>query len=221
MNKKRPGNSRQAKGTDRHNRNHHINHHQNQKPGAVRSRPSARPGQGRGEAIGFRFVERSTEVQEEVAVVQEIGPFRVLIAVHRPRFRGRAERAAALEGWDVTALLNKQDPVGQVAKPPRPPDLLVLSGDFGRQRDYAIFRAVQRWRSQGMKLIGLVEDCETAPEGYPDSAPGKMCDVCLPPPYRAADLRALFSQLYEEIRGEPAPSPQSKASEDEDEEESQ
>lgn len=140
-----------------------------------------------------------------------------MIAVHRPRYRGRAERAAALTGWQVTALLNKQDPVGMVAKPPRPPDLLILSGDFGRQRDYAIFRAVQPWRDQGMKLIGLVDDCETPPEGYPDSVPERLCDVCLPPPYKTADLRALFSRLYTEMRGRPAPPPLRASSADEDE----
>ena len=136
-------------------------------------------------------------------------PFRILIAVHRPRYRGRAERAAALVGWEVVSLLNKQDVVGQVAKLPRPPDLVVLSGDFGRQRDYAIFRAIQQWRSQGMCLIGLVEDCGTAPEAFPESVPSQLCDVCVPPPYKTIDLRALYTRLFEEIRGAPAPPPRS------------
>lgn len=133
--------------------------------------------------------------------------FRIVIAIHRPRYRSRVERAVALQGWDITSLLNKQDAVGQVAKPPRPPDLLILSGDFGRQKNYAIFRAVQAWRSQGMKLIGIMDDCETAPEGFPDSIPSKMCDLCLTPPYTAADFREIFSRLYEEMRGKPAPPP--------------
>jgi hypothetical protein len=140
-----------------------------------------------------------------------------VIAVHRPRFRGRATRAAALVGWDVTALLNKQDPVGLCAKPPRPPDLLVLSGDFGRQKDLAIFRAVQQYRSRGLRVIGLIDDCKTAPEGFPDSIPTRLCDVCLEPPYRTADLRALFSRLYEQIRGEPAPPPVTRNAADEEE----
>jgi len=139
--------------------------------------------------------------------------------VHRPRFRGRTERAAALEGWEVTALLNKQDPVGLVAKPPRPPDLLILSGDFGRQRDYAIFRAVQPWRARGMKLIGLVDDCETAPEGFPDSIPEQLCDVCLVPPYKTAELRAVLTRLYEQLRGKPAPTPLQSSVKDEEAEE--
>jgi len=172
------------------------------------------------QGAGFDIIERrpSHTASPEPATTQETtpGPFRVLIAIHRPRYRGRAQRAADLTGWEVTALLNKQDPVGQVARPPRPPDLLLLSGDFGRQRDYAIFRAVQPWRRQGMRLIGLVDDCETAPEGHPDSAPERLCDVCLPPPYKTADLRALLERLYTELRGEPAPPPKSRATDDDE-----
>ena len=147
------------------------------------------------------------------------GPFRIVIAVHRPRYRGRCERAAALEGWEVTSLLNRQDPVGLVAKKPGPPDLLILSGDFGRQKDYAIFRAVQPWREKGMRLVGLADDCETPPEGFPDSAPQAVCDVCLAPPYTAVELRAVFARLYTEMRGKPAPPPmKASAAPEEDEE---
>lgn len=142
----------------------------------VRNTPRPIPPRPKEAGLLFDIVERKVETGPFT------GPFRVLIAVHRPRFRGRSERAAALQGWQVTALLNKQDPVGQCAKAPRPPDLLVLSGDFGRQKDYAIFRAVQPYRAKGMKLIGLVEDCEAAPEGHPDSVPEKLCDICIPPP---------------------------------------
>lgn len=143
-------------------------------------------------------------------------PFRVLIAIHRPRYRGRAERAARLPGWEVVSLLNKQDPVGQVARPPHPPDLLVLSGDFGRQRSYAIFRAVQPWRERGMKLIGLVEDCTTAPEGHPDSVPEKLCDLCLTPPYVAAELRRHLLDFYVALRGEAPPLPDDPVLEEEE-----
>ncbi len=134
-------------------------------------------------------------------------PFRVIVAVHRPRFRGRCQRAAALQGWEVTALLNKQDVVGAVARNSQPPDILILSGDFGRQKDYAIFRAIQSWRGEGMRVIGLVEDCDAAPEGYPDSAPSKLCDICITPPIRAAGVRALLAGVYEELRSAPAPPP--------------
>jgi hypothetical protein len=177
-------------------------------------RPAAKP--------TFKVVDRGTEAVDtaaEEAKSASEAAFRILIAVHRPRYRGRADRAAALAGWEITSLLNKQDVVGQVAKPPRPPDILVLSGDFGRQRDYAIFRAVQSWRSQGMTLIGMVEDCRTAPEAYPESVPEQLCDVCLTPPYKTADLRALFIRLYEEKRGRPAPPPRSAMPEAEDDQE--
>src|SRR5256885_941177 len=40
------------------------------------------------------------------------GAFRVLIAVHRPRYRVRAERAVTLPDWAICSLLNKQDPIG-------------------------------------------------------------------------------------------------------------
>jgi len=153
----------------------------------------------------FRVVERPA------SLLIGPGPFRIVIAVRRPRYRGRAERAAALEGWEVTSLLNKQDPVGLCAKAPRPPDLLVLSADFGRQKDLGIFRAVQRYRGEDMLLIGLVEDCEAAPDGIPDSAPDRLCDVCVAPPYKMADLRVLFSRLYTEMRGQPAPPPIARA----------
>ncbi len=146
-------------------------------------------------------------------------PFRVLIAIHRPRYRGRADRAAALEGWEVVSLLNKQDPVGIVARLPGPPDILLISGDFGRQRDYAIFRAVQAGRAQGMTLVGLVEDCATPPEGFPDSAPNQLCDICLEPPYKTADLRALLTRLYTEKRGRAAPPPKNAAADGGGEEE--
>lgn len=182
------------------------------RPGSKPPQHTGRPRPTRQEHPAFKIVER----QPGGDSTSEAGAFRVLIAVHRPRFRGRAERAAALEGWEVTALLNKQDPVGLVAKPPRPPDLLILSGDFGRQRDYAIFRAVQPWRERGMKLIGLVDDCETAPEGFPESVPERLCDVCLIPPYKTAALRAVFARLYEQIRGEPAPPPLKSTTADEE-----
>jgi hypothetical protein len=181
-------------------------HRPGSRPGGSRPAPARRTAQTG--TPPFQIVESRPPVASDwpeimpapARHVSDPGPFRVLIAVHRPRFRGRAERAAALVGWDVTALLNKQDPVGQCARAPRPPDLLVLSGDFGRQKDYAIFRAVQEWRKEGMRLIGLVDDC---------AAPQKLCDVCLEPPYTTAALRALFARLYTEIRHKPAPPPRS------------
>ena len=220
MNKKKPGAWR-----DKINKSRRVHRPGGGKPSTKKAplfdaegRPKpaytgARPRPIMRDTDGLEIVEREPETPTER------GAFRVLIAIHRPRYRGRAERAAALVGWEVTALLNKQDPVGQAAKPPRPPDLLVMSSDFGRQRDLAIFRAVQKWRGQGMRLIGLTEDCETAPEGFPDSAPSQLCDECLTPPFTAADLRQLFVRLYEEMRGEAAPPPRTAQADDEPDEE--
>ena len=186
------------------------------RPGAPKSgfNPASRQRRPAGKSA-FKVLDRGEHATVEERLPHETPagdqPFRILIAVHRPRYRGRAERAAALVGWNVVTLLNKQDVVGQIARPPAPPDLVVLSGDFGRQRDYGIFRAIQAWRKQGMRIVGLVEDCQTAPEGYPDSVPERLCDVCLPPPYKTADLRALYVRLSEEMRGVPAPPPRSNA----------
>jgi len=198
--------------------------------GKSRKRPTSRPSHpgfatGRQAQVAraqsftlpIQIIERETPKPPPAPTAP--GPFRIVIAVHRPRYRGRCERATALEGWEVTSLLNRQDPIGQVTKKPGPPDLLILSGDFGRQKDYAIFRAVQAWREKGMRIVGLVDDCETPPEGFPDSAPVDLCDVCLSPPYTAAALRELFAQIYTEMRGKPAPPPKSGSStveEDED-----
>ena len=182
--------------------------------GKAISRPRQRP-KAKFDSEGFRLIDKVVSPKTtEITPVKprEAGPFRVLIAVHRPRYRGRVERAAALVGWEVVSLLNKQDVVGQVAKSAGHPDLLILSGDFGRQKDYAIFRAVQAWRKKGMILIGMVEDCDTAPESHPDSAPNQLSDVCLKPPYKMAELRDLFTKHYEEIRRQPAPAPKSAVS---------
>ena len=121
--------------------------------------------------------------------------FRVLIAVHRPRFRSRAERAVDFPGWLVRALLNKEDPVGLINQ--LPPHILIISDDFGRQKDLGIFKAAQRFRASGMKIIGLFEEAEVAETARPD------CDFVLGMPWRTADVRALAAQIFEEIKGRP------------------
>ncbi len=181
--------------------------HAPQRPAPRKPAPSKRT---------FDIVERVVEAPAPPPV--EL-PFRVVIAVHRPRFRGRIERSVARVGWEVVSLLNKQDPVGLCAKAPCPPDILVLSGDFGRQRSYAIFRAVQKYREQGMKIVGLVDDCEEAPEGYPDSAPNALCDICVSPPVKTADFRDLFADLYRALKGEEPPAMKTAANTEEEEDE--
>jgi len=66
-----------------------------------------------------------------------------------------------------------------------------------------------------MLLVGMVEDCETAPESFPDLPPSRLCDVCISPPYTAAGLRTLLMGLYEAQRGEPAPPPRTAAADPE------
>ena len=122
--------------------------------------------------------------------------FRVLIAVHRPRFRSRAERAVDFPGWLVRSLLNKEDPVGLINQ--LPPHILIISDDFGRQKDMGIVKAVQRYRKAGMRIIGLFEDPEVAEMARQD------CDFALAMPWKTADVHALASKVYEEIRGRPA-----------------
>src|SRR5262249_257898 len=119
--------------------------------------------------------------------------FKVLIAVHRPRFRARAERAVDFPGWLVRSLLNKEDPVGLINQ--LPPQILIISDDFGRQKDLGILRAVQRYRATGMRVIGLFEESETAETAKPD------CDYTLAMPWRTSDVRELAARIFEEIKG--------------------
>ena len=161
-----------------------------------------KPKSDRQKRPGLTPATRAKKALEEVVL-----PFRVLIAVHRPRYRGRAGRAAQITSWDVVSLLNKQDPVGICSKAPSPPDILILSGDFGRQKNLAIFRAVQPFRDKGMVLIGIVDDCTEAPEGFPESIPAQLCDICLPPPYRTMEIRKILTDLYTKKTGKAAPAP--------------
>ena len=107
-------------------------------------RPGSRPArQGHGAVktrrpaprTPFKILEKSkttaTVGSTEQSTAAERQPFRVLIAIHRPRYRGRAVRASALVGWEVTALLNKQDVVGQVAKLPGRPIWCCFRGILG------------------------------------------------------------------------------------------
>ncbi len=146
-------------------------------------------------------VHRAPRRRQTVEESPAKNPFRVVIAVHRPRFRRRAERAVQFENWDVTILLNKDDAVGACQRGPRPPDILVISDDFGRQKTLAIFRAVQNLRRSGLKIVGLVEDCDRAPEDFPEAIPSLLCDVCLTEPFKTAGLQEVFVNLFEEIRG--------------------
>jgi hypothetical protein len=119
----------------------------------------------------------------------------VLIAVHRPRYRSRAERAAALPDWEVRSLLNREDPIGLINR--KPPNIFIVSGDFGRNKELGFLKAAQRYRSPEMRIVGLFDDPEEAQKAR------ELCDAVLAPPWRTADLRALAAQFYEAQRGLP------------------
>jgi hypothetical protein len=123
--------------------------------------------------------------------------FRVLIAVNRPRYRSRSERAVDLPGWEVRSLTNKEDPIGLINQ--KRPDILIISDDFGRNKNLGFIRAAQRWRPEGMRIIALFEDEEVS-EGAQE-----LYDASLIPPWKAIQLREVAGTLYEEVRGEPAP----------------
>src|SRR5437762_5403510 len=61
--------------------------------------------------------------------------FRVLIAVNRPRYRSRAERAVRLPDWEVRSLTNKEDPIGLINQ--KPPHIFICSDEFGRSKNMA------------------------------------------------------------------------------------
>ena len=122
-------------------------------------------------------------------------PFRVLIAVHRPRYRSRAERAVALPDWEVRSLLNREDPIGLINR--EVPHIFILSGDFGRNKDLGFLKAAQRYRGPEMKIIGLFDDKEEAAEA------AELHDAALAPPWTTADLRAIAASFYAAQRGTP------------------
>lgn len=95
-------------------------------------------------------------------------------------------------GWLVRSLLNKEDPVGLINQ--LPPQILIISDDFGRQKDLGILKAVQRFRPD-MKVVGVFEDSEIAENARPD------CDYALTMPWKTADLRALAAEIFEQVKG--------------------
>jgi hypothetical protein len=95
----------------------------------------------------------------------------------------------------VRSLLNKEDPVGLVNR--KPPHVLILSDDFGRQKDLGILRAIQRYRGSGMRVIGLFEAPEEAAENR------DLCDFAFAPPWKTAEVRELLGRFFTQLRGEP------------------
>ena len=140
-----------------------------------------------------RRAERSRDLTDKAPVIRKTEPFRVLIAVHRPRYRSRIERAVAPFNWETRSLLVKQDPIGLINQ--KAPEILVLSGDFGRNKDYAYLRAAQRYRITGMKIIALFETLEEA------ESIRELYDVALVPRWKSIEARAMMTDIYHQRRG--------------------
>ncbi len=101
----------------------------------------------------------------------------------------------AFPDWRLKSLLNKEDPVGMVNQ--KPPHVLILSDDFGRQKDLAILRAVQKYRGKSMRIIALFEDADSL------AANAHLCDAALTPPWKTIDLREIVVELCAKITGKP------------------
>jgi hypothetical protein len=119
-------------------------------------------------------------------------PFRVLIAVHRPRYRSRSERAVNALGWEIRSLLNKEDPIGLINQ--KRPDILIISDDFGRNKSMGFLKAAQKWRPQGLKIIAVFEDAEEMKEA------AELYDAAFAPPWRTAEMREIVADYYRAIR---------------------
>ncbi|HXG24482.1 MAG TPA: hypothetical protein VNJ09_08020 [Chthonomonadales bacterium] len=138
---------------------------------------------------------RARKPTQTVIHQKEPEPFRVLLAIHRPRYRARAERAVAFEGWAVRSLLNREDPIGRMGQ--KRPDLFIVSVDLAKRQNIGYLRAAQRYRQEGMRIIALFENDEEARES------ADLCDVFLVSPWRTADLREVAASLHMTIRGAP------------------
>jgi hypothetical protein len=110
--------------------------------------------------------------------------------------------------WEVRSLLNKEDPVGLIHQ--KPPNVFVISDDFGRQKDLGILRAVQRFRASGMKIIALFEDAESAHENQ------ELCDRALAPPWKTAEMRVILGALFTDLTGHAAPLDSTETADDEE-----
>lgn len=151
---------------------------------------------------------RGRKPPQAAAHEKEPEPFRVLLAVHRPRYRVRAERAVAFEEWAVRSLLNREDPIGLMGQ--KRPDLFIVSVDIAKRKHIGYLRAAQRYRQEGMRVVGLFENGEEAREA------ADLCDAFLVSPWRTADLREVAASLHTAIRGEP---PMQSMTRDDDEDE--
>jgi len=139
---------------------------------------------------GRRVVKKA---ERTVETKKEPDRFRILIAVNRPRYRSRAERAVDIPGWEVRSLLNKEDPIGIMNQ--KPPHIFILSADFGRNKTLGFLKAAQKFRAPDMKIIALFEDEEEMA-----TAEG-LYDAAFFPPWKTIELRAVAAEQCAEITG--------------------
>jgi hypothetical protein len=141
----------------------------------------------------------------------KVEPFRVLIAVSRPRYRSRSERATLFDDWAVRVLTNKEDPIGLINQ--LMPDVYVVSEDFGASKKMGMLTAAQRWRAQGLKVVAIFEDAVKMEEA------AELYDAALAPPWKTVQLREIVAGWFTEKRGVP-PTGGPPPKEDESEQES-
>ncbi len=122
-------------------------------------------------------------------------PFKVLVAIHRPKFRTRMLRALSMFHWEVRSLLNKEDPIGILNQ--HETNILVLSDDFGRNRELGFFKAAQRFRPQGVYIIGVFDAEEDAKAAF------ELYDMALYTPWKSLHATEVLAELYQHIKGEP------------------
>ena len=123
----------------------------------------------------------------------KVEPFSVLIAVPRPRYRSRAERAVAGTDWKVRSLLNREDPIGLLQQ--KLPDVLIIAVDVDKNKNVGHLRAAQPFRAKGLRIVGLFD----TPEDAQDLA--GSCDVTFAPPWRTSGLREAVAAIYTRKRG--------------------
>ncbi len=118
--------------------------------------------------------------------------FRVLLCIHRPKYRTRVERAVAAVDWNIRSLLIKEDPIGLINQ--KRPDIFIVSIDSSKNKNVGFLKACQKWRAQGMRVIGVLEsdaDIEVI-DG--------LCDNFVQTPWKSVDIRDIVSDIYRRKR---------------------
>lgn len=131
--------------------------------------------------------------------------FAVLLAVHRPRYRSRAERAVASPEWNVRSLTIKEDPIGMIQQ--KTPDVFIVSVETDKNKGVGYLRAAQRFREQGLFVLALFESPEEA-EAYEGQYDALLVAA------KSLAIRAVVAAEYERRRGKPAVFPVPQTAED-------